>query len=126
MVQDFFDVNSNQRYTRTKCGGTWLEWQRITKIIPPKFLSTPLTKTNTVYTSEDFGAALEITVYYTLLYTGNKYRGSVKIPHNDNEWYLLQNSSGTGYVRFEKSTLSIQVSTYSDNNFAVLGYSVIQ
>lgn len=79
-AQDFADTAGNTQYTRIKNNGTWLEWQRIMKIIPLKFLASPLTKTNREYVSEDLVGALEIIVYYTFLYSGNRYRGSVTIP----------------------------------------------
>ena len=91
-----------------------------------KFLTTPLTNSNLEYTDIDISNAKLVIVYFTFMYSTTKYRDSVIIPIEDTEWYQVNDYRGNlGYVRIAKADNKIITSQYSNNLFAVLGYSLI-
>ena len=87
-------------------------------------LETPLNNSNLIYTNEDFLTAKYVVVFYTFQETELNYLNSVIIvPGND--WSMLcgvDNKVGYVLVGLEGT---LKVSEVSDDNFAVLGYSII-
>ena len=87
-------------------------------------LETPLNNSNLIYTNEDFLTARYVVVFYTFQGTGLNYLNTVIIvPGND--WSMLcgvDNKAGYAVVGLEGI---LKVSEFSDDSFAVLGYSII-
>lgn len=87
-------------------------------------LGTPLNNSNLIYTNEDFLTAKYVVVFYTFQETELNYLNSVIIvPGND--WSMLCGvDNKVGYVLVGLEGI-LKVSEFSDDNFAVLGYSII-
>jgi len=89
-------------------------------------LQNPLTKTNQTLTDVDISKSKLILIHYTFQLGGNLYRNSVIRPTEGTDWYILNYlNDNVGYVRIDKANGIIEVSNYSSENFAVLGYMLI-
>ena len=105
----------------------------IHELISTTILSTPLTNSNLELTDANIVKAKLIVVYFTHDRSGNGYRNSVIIPiepvrqgASDTEWYVVHSvDSKAGYVKVNLNDNQLLISQYSDNDFAVLGYTLI-
>lgn len=124
MVQTFEDVNSNRSWKRTKTGGTWGSWERQLILKDVKWLSSPLTTTNTSVYDFDISKAKAVIVYFS--FSGENYRDSVVIPYQDTQWYQVNFYDGSvGFLNVNWVGGLIGVSTYSASTFKIFGYSLI-
>ena len=119
-------VSFGAPYNTSVGGACQIQGKRSAAFELTSFITTPLTKDNTILTDTNISKARLVIVYYTFQYTGFKYRGSVVIPTNDTAWYVVNHfDNSAGYIRIDKENNELIVSTYSANDFAVLGYTLI-
>lgn len=127
--QEFADANTTNRYTRSKIGESWKNWVGLNSIGDYRVCS--LTNTNVSLYDERIKNSRYVIVFYTFQRTSERYIASAILSTTNSEWNIvlgIQNGANNrlGYISLATyDTSELRVSTYSDNEFEVVGYNLI-